>query len=138
MDPTKLATILVGTVVGIGAIFTFWGSQLVQTRLNATAEETPEEICAGAMFRLYSGSYDKEGGGLVLILENQRGVDLVLKNLYLFYPNKEMKTFELNEALQGNMLLSIPVEAVEDGFESGTIKTNCADVVVDFTYSDVT
>ena len=50
----------------------------------------------------------------------------------------EHKTFELNKPLQANMLLSVPVKDVEDGFESGTIKTNCADIIVDFTYSDVT
>ena len=138
MDPTRLVMILAGAVVGIGAIFSFWGAQLVHTRLNATANQTPEEICAGAMFRLYSGNYDSNKKELLLVLENQRGVDLELKNLYLFYPNKEMKTFELNKALQANMLLSIPVKGVEDGFESGTIKTNCAAITVDFTYSDVT
>jgi len=130
--------VLAGTVVAIGAIFSFWGAQLVQTRLNATANKTPEEICIGAMFRLYSGKYDSNKKELLLILENQRGVDLDLKTLYLFYPNKKMETFQLNKALQGNMLLSISVKNVEDGFESGTIKTDCADITVDFSYSDVT
>jgi len=130
--------ILAGTVVAIGAIFSFWGAQLVQTRLNATANKTPEEICIGAMFKLYSGSYDSNKKELLLILENQRKVDLELKTLYLFYPNKEMKTFELNKALQGNMLISIPVKNVDAGFESGTIKTNCPEVSLDFTNSDVT
>lgn len=140
MDPTKIATVLIGTVVAIGAIFTFWGSQLVQTRLNATTGGTSEEICIGSMFRIYpgAGSYDDGKKELLLVFENQRGIDLELKTLYLFYPDKEMKTFELNEALQANILLSISVKDVEDGFESGTIKTNCADVTVDFTYSDVT
>jgi len=130
--------VLAGTVVAIGAIFYFWGAQLVQTRLNATAEETSEEICIGAMFILYSGNYNKETKELLLTLENKRGVDLELNNLYLFYPDKEMKTFELNEQLQSTMLKTITVKNVEDGFESGTIKTNCVDVTVDFTYSDVT
>lgn len=138
MDPTRLVMVLAGTVVAIGAIFSFWGAQLVQTRLNATANRAPEELCIGAMFKLYSGSYDSNKKELLLILENQRKVDLELKTLYLFYLNKEMKTFELNKALQGNMLISIPVKNVEDGFESGTIKTNCPEVSLDFTYSDVT
>jgi hypothetical protein len=124
--------------MGLGAIISFWGAGLVQTRLNATANKTPEEVCIGAMFRLYSGSYDSNKKELLLILENQRGVDLELETLYLFYPNKEMKSFELDGYLQGNMLMSIPVKNVEDGFESGTIKTNCPEVSLDFTYSDVT
>lgn len=138
MTPTRFAALIVGTVTALGIFFSFWGAELVQTSLNAS--ETPEEICIGAMFRMYpgAGSYDSDKKELLLVLENQRGVDLELKSLYLFYPDKEMKTFELNEPLQANMLLSIPVEGVEDGFESGTIKTNCADVTVDFTYSDMT
>jgi hypothetical protein len=131
---------LAGTVVAIGAIFSFWGAQLVQNRLNATSNQTPEEICIGAMFRLYPGSshYNSDKKELLLILENQRNVDLQLKTLYLFYPNKEMKTLELNKALQGNMLISVPVENVDAGFESGTIKTNCPKASLDFTYADVT
>jgi len=138
VSPTRIVALIIGTVMTLGIVFSFWGAQLVQTRLNATAGETPEEICIGAMFRLYSGSYDSDKKELLLVLENQRGVDLELKTLYLFYPNKEMRASELNEALQSNMLLSIPVKDVEDGFESGTIKTNCPDATVDFTYSDVT
>jgi hypothetical protein len=130
--------VLAGTVVAIGAVFSFWGAQLVRTRLNATADETPAELCMGAMFRLYSGSYDKVDKELVLVLENQRNVDLELDALYLFYSNKEIETFELKEALPGIILKTITIKNVEDGFESGTIKTNCADVSLDFTYSDVT
>ena len=133
VSPTRMATLLTATVISIGAIISFWGTQLVQTRLN----ETSENVCIGAMFSLYSGSYDTVNKELLLILENQRKVDLELTNLYLFYP-EEMKTYELNETLPGNMLLSIPNKDVEEGFESGTVKTNCADISIDFSYSDVT
>ena len=129
--------LLIGTVMALGTIISFWGAQLVQTQLNTT-DKTPAEICAGAMFRLYYGKYDSGEKELLLFFENQRGVDLELKNLYLFYPDDEMKTFELNEALGSNMLLSITVEDVEDGFEDGTVKTDCPDVTLDFTYSEVT
>ena len=134
MDPTRLVMVLAGTVVAIGAIISFWGAQLVQTRLNETAEE---DVCIGAMFRLYSGSYNTETKELLLVFENRRAVDLELTNLYLFYP-EGMETYELNEGLPGNILLSVPVKGVEDGFESGTVKTNCPKVTVDFDYSDVT
>jgi hypothetical protein len=139
MDPTRIVMLLAGTVVAIGAIFSFWGAQLVQTRLNATANQTSGEICVGALFRLYpdSSHYDSNKKELLLILENQRKVDLELKTLYLFYTNKEMKTFDLNKPLQGNMLISVPVENVDAGFDSGTIKTNCPEVSLDFKYSDV-
>jgi hypothetical protein len=135
-----MVMILAGTVVAIGAIFSFWGAQLVQTRLNATANQTSEEVCIGAMFRFYPSSshYYSEKKELLLILENQRSVDLELKTLYLFYPKKAMQTFDLNEPLQGNILKTITVKNVEDGFSGGTIKTNCAKASLDFTYSDVT
>ncbi len=136
VTPTRIATLIVGTVTALGIMFAFWGAQLVQTNLNETASS--EELCLGAMLSLYSGRYDSETQELFLVFENQRGADLELKALYLFYPDKEMKTFELNEGLGANMLLSIPVKGVEDGFESGTIKTNCPDANVDFSYSDVT
>ena len=134
MDPTRIVMLLAGTVIALGAVFSFWGASLVQTRLNESAEE---DACIGAMFRLYSGSYNTETKGLLLVFENQRVVDLELTNLYLFY-SEEMKTYDLNKDLAGNMILSVPVEGVEDGFDSGTVKTNCPDVTVDFTYSDVT
>jgi len=134
VDPTRLVMVLAGTVVAIGAIISFWGAQLVQTRLNETTEE---DVCIGAMFRLYSGSYNTGAKELLLVFENRRAVDLELTNLYLFYPGG-METYELNEGLPGNILLSVPVKGVEDSFESGTVKTNCPKVTVDFDYSDVT
>jgi hypothetical protein len=48
-----------------------------------------------------------------------------------------MVTFELNNTLEGNILKSINVNGVEDGFSSGTIKTDCPDVSVDFSYSQL-
>jgi hypothetical protein len=136
VDVTRIVTLLTAAVISIGAIISFWGAGLIQKTLNRT--QTTEELCLGAMFRLYSGKYDSNKKELTLILENQRTIDLKLENLYLFYPNKLMKTFSLNEVLEGNMLKSVVVSDVDDGFETGTIKTNCPDVSLDFTYSDVT
>lgn len=133
MDPTRVIMLFTATVMGIGAIFSFWGSQLVQTKLNETGKESS---CMGTMFRLYSGSYKTETKELLLVVENQRSVDLELTNLYLFYPNG-MKSYVLNKTLPGNMLLSLPIEDIENSFDGGTIKTNCP-VTVDFKYSDVT
>lgn len=134
MDPTRVVMLLMGTVMGVGALVTFWGSQLVQTRLNETGKEN---ICMGAMFRLYSGSYNTASKELLLVFENRRSVDLELTNIYIFYSG-EMKTYDINETLPGNMLLSVPIKNVENNFESATVKTNCPDVTVDFKYSDVT
>jgi len=133
----KIVTLLTAVIMSVAAILAFWSSNMIKQTLSS-AENATKEYCSGAMFRLYSGSYDKENKVLQLILENQRTVDLQLRNLYLVYPNGEMKTYQLNELLKGNMLKSIRVEGVEDGFDKGTIKTNCPEVSVEFSYSEVT
>ncbi|MDI6826238.1 MAG: hypothetical protein QMD36_03530 [Candidatus Aenigmarchaeota archaeon] len=127
---------LTAVIMSIAGIFTLWGSNLIRQRLNTT-ENTSIEICASASFRFYSGRYDKNNMNLYLILENQRSIDLKLEKLYLFYPNA-IETFELNKTLEGNILKSFNIPRVRDGFNSGTIKTNCPDVSADFGYSQVT
>lgn len=136
MNPTRIVMLFTAAILSIGALISFWGTTLITEALNRTQAE--EDACLGAMFRLYSGSYDSGKKELLLTLENQRLVDLKLENLYLFYGNEPMKTFTLNEVLEGNRLKSIVVSGVEDGFEGGTIKTNCPGVSLDFSYSDVT
>ena len=133
----RILVLLAATIMGIAAIFTVWGSNLMKKTIIKVENTTPEETCHIASFDIYSGRYDKSSKNLYLVLNNKRSVDLRIEKLYIFYPNGEMKTFEINEILKGNMLRSINVIGVEDGFTSGTIKTNCPDVSVDFSYSQV-
>ena len=128
--------ILMATIMGIGGILTLWGSTLVRERLGGAQNATPVTTCQSAVFKFYSGKYDRNTKNLYLVLENQRSIELKLDKLYLFYPNN-MVTFELNKTLEGNILKSININGVEDGFTSGTIKTNCPDISVDFSYSQL-
>jgi len=130
----NIVYLMIATVMGIASIITFWGSGLVEQTLPP--ENRTEELCHAALFRFYSGNYDKSSKILHLILENQRSIDLRVEKLYLFYQDG-METFELNEELNGNMLKSIDLTGIEDGFSSGTIKTDCPEVSVDFSYSQV-
>jgi len=128
--------LLTAAIMGIASIFTLWGSILVRERLgpeNATSITT----CQSALFKLYSGKYDRSTKNLYIVLENQRSIELKLDKLYLFYPSN-MVTFGLNNTLEGNMLKSININGVEDGFTSGTVKTDCPDVSLDFSYSQLT
>jgi len=130
----NIVYLMIATVMGIASIITFWGSSLVEQTLPP--ENRTEELCHAALFRFYSGNYDKSSKSLHLILENQRSIDLRIEKLYLFYQDG-METFELNEELNGNMLKSIDLTGIEDGFSSGTIKTDCPEVSADFSYSQV-
>jgi len=132
----RAAYLLLATIMGIGAMFTLWVTSLTTITLEEEANKS-QEFCAGAMFGIYSGNYDKSSKSIYMVLQNKRSVDLELENLYLFYPNNVMKTIPLNEPLKGNVLRSINVTEIDDGFVKGIIKTNCPEVEVEFTYSRV-
>jgi len=127
---------VLAAIMGTGAVFTLWVTSLTTTTLDEEANKT-QEFCGAAMFGIYSGDYDKSSKSLYLIIQNKRSIDLELENLYLFYPKNVMKTFPLNEPLKGNVMRSINVTEVNDGFTKGMIKTNCPEVSVEFTYSGV-
>jgi hypothetical protein len=132
----KVVYALTAVILSLAGVLTLWGSNLVRQRLSTT-ENTSADICTSAVFKFYSGRYDKTNMNLYLVLENQRPVELKIEKLYLIYPNN-VETFEINSTLEGNILKSFIVQGVKDGFKTGTIKTNCPDVSVDFSYSQVT
>ena len=132
----KQAYLLLATIMGIGAAFILWITTLTTRTLTEEANKT-QEFCGAAMFGIYSGKYDKSSKSLYLILKNMRSIDLELENLYLFYPDNMMKTIPLNEPLKGNILRSINITGIDDGFTKGIIKTNCPEVSVEFSYSKV-
>ncbi len=94
-------------------------------------------MCLAAKFRLYSGSYDDQNEELILVLENQRSVDLELNGLYLFDENNVLTTETLTGTLEGNRLKSFNLTDVNN-FTKAIVKTKCPDVSVEFTYDQVT
>ena len=128
--------LLLAAIMGAGAVFTLWVTTLTTTTLTREGNQS-QEFCGAALFGIYSGNYDKPSKSLYLILQNKRSIDLELETLYIFYQNNMMKTIPLNEPLKGNVLRSINVSGIDDGFEKGIIKTNCPEVSVEFTYSKV-
>jgi len=139
ISPLVAAVILIAATMSIAGILTFWATGFVRERLTSVENTTDESQCIAAQFRLYSGIFDNSTspGTMYLILENQRSIDLRLTNLYLFYPNGVLRDFPLTENLEGNKLKSFNVTGVDSGFTSGNIKTNCPDVDVDFTLSQI-
>ena len=137
ISPLVAAVILIATTMSIAGILSYWATSFVREKL-IIAENTTQDIeCLVAQFRLYSGSYDNVTKDLILILENQRNVELYLRNVYLFY-GTVLETKSLTGTLEANALKSFNVTNVNDNFDRGIIKTSCADVDVEFSYSQVT
>jgi hypothetical protein len=130
--------VLLAAVFAIAGMLLYWSNSLVSKSLtkneNTTALQTD---CTSALFILYSGKYDSSTKNLVLVVENKRSNDLNLESVYLFYQN-EMKTFTVNDLLKGNQLKSIGITGVDAGFDRGIVKTNCPEVSVEFTPSQLT
>lgn len=136
ISPLVAAVILIAATMSIAGILSFWASGFVKTRLGEAGNVTVESSCLGAEFKLHSGSYDNET--LTLIVDNIRPVDLVLESLYLFYPDKPMIPKSLNNTiLKGNEIKQIQITDVDTNFTSAKIKTNCPEVYLDFTFSQV-
>ncbi len=129
---------LFAVTFSVATILSYWGTSLVQRTLTEAEEMSMETDCPSALFTFYSGEYNTSTENLVLILDNKRSVDLRLENLYLFYPNGVMEDIPLNETLEGNGMESLSLVGIKDGFTKGRINTNCPEVSVEFTYSQVT
>ena len=98
--------------------------------------------CSKAGFRLIEGSYARNTGQLTLKLENTKSVDLTMEYILFTYPNdvvikKTISGLLEGRVLEGHNIRSFLITRVEDDFISGQITTNCPDVTVDFTYSEV-
>jgi len=134
----RIVMVLIATTFSISGILYYWGTNLVERTLAEAEEFSMETDCPSALFKFYSGSYNHSKEELVLILENKRSVDLRMENVYLFYPNGVMMDIPVNETLEGIGIESFRFLGIDDGFTNGRIKTNCPDVAVEFTYSQVT
>lgn len=70
-------------------------------------------------------------------------VDLTMEYIFFTYSNDVEMRERISGLIEGLVLeghntRSFLTSQIEDGFVSGQITTNCPDVTVDFTYSDVT
>jgi len=139
ISPLVAAVILIAATMSIAGILSYWATSFVRTRLTSAENATGDTTCLAAQFRLYSGNYDNVTEELILILENQRSIDLELRELYLFYSGNDLRSKTITDnILLGNRLKSINITEVDDNFERGVVKTNCPDVSVEFTYDQVT
>ena len=137
ISPLVAAVILIATTMSIAGILSYWATSFVRERLVTAENSTGDTECIVAQFRLYSGSYDNVTNDLVLILENQRDVDLSLNDIYLFY-GTTLETKKISGDLESNALKSFNITNVNDNFDRGIIKTTCPDISVEFTYEQVT
>jgi flagellin-like protein len=136
LSPIVAAVILIAATMSIAGILTFWTTTFVSKKLNESSSVNDETGCLGAEFKLRSES-KLTGRNLYLVVENIRGVDLKLENLYLFYPNK-IDTIPLNSfVLNKGEIKTIPKD-VDPTFTNGKIKTDCATASLDFTNSNGT
>lgn len=132
MSPLIAAVILIAVTMSIAGVLSFWVSGYMRTKLEESENVTQGTSCLGAEFKIHSMDYNNNTRSLYLVLDNRRAIDLVIENLYFFYPNNRIETKTLNEELKGNEIKPINVTGVADGFLSGKIKTNCPDVSLDF------
>ncbi len=137
ISPLVAAVILIAATMSIAGILSYWTTGFVKTKLCIAENATEETRCLNAEFKLYSGSYDEDEGKLYLVLENTRTYELTLTDIYLFDSNGVLiqPTITLNQKLE--QLTPIEKENIPT-FERGIIKTNCPEVSVEFTYSQVT
>jgi len=135
ISPLVAAVILIAATMSIAGILSFWTTGFVKSKLGVAKNETEEMRCLNAEFKLYSGSYD--GSTLYLVLENTRSYDLTLTELYLFNIDDTLiePTTSLNEELEGSSIKAL--NRTVSNFTHGIIKTNCPEVSVEFTYSQV-
>ncbi len=111
--------------------------------MTTTITTTTTSDCSKAGFKFVSGSYSKSNSQLTLTLENTKSVDLTMEYVFLTYPTgvvhrKKISGLLEGWVLEGHRTRSFLISQVEHDFRSGRITTNCPDVTVEFTYSDVT
>ena len=114
---------------------------IITTTLPETT--TTSFDCSKASFKFIEGSYSLSTSQLTMKLENTGDVDLTMEYIFFTYPNDVVMRERISGLIEGRVLerhntRSFLTSQIEDGFLSGRITTNCPNVTVDFTYSDVT
>ena len=138
LSPLIAAVILIAVTMGIAGVLALWATGFMKSKLSESENVTVQTSCLAAEFTLRYGKYDKEKRSLYLVLDNTKNVDLQITNLYLIYPNNRLESKTINKTLKGGEMLAINIDDVDVNFTKGTIKTNCPEVSLDFTYSQVT
>ncbi len=136
MSPLIAAVILIAATMSIAGILSFWVTGFVRKKLTESENVTEETGCMGADFKLHLARYDSTNRRLYLVVDNTRAIDLKLQTLYLFYPDR-MVSKPLNITLKGNEMKQFYVDGVDPDFQDAKIKTNCPEVSLDFTFSQV-
>ena len=132
MSPLIAAVILIAVTMSIAGILSFWVSGYMKTKLGESENATKETGCLGADFKIHSIDFNNDTRSLYIVLDNRRAVDLIIENVYFFYPDNKIDTKTLNEELKGNDIKPINITGVDEGFLSGKIKTNCPEISLDF------
>jgi len=113
------------------------------TVTTTTPTTTTPFDCSNAGFKFIEGSYSKSSAQLTVTLKNTEAVDLNMEYIFFTYPSGAVVRNRISGLLEGRVLegymtRSFLISQVEDRFRTGKITTNCPDVTVEFTYSDVT
>lgn len=132
ISPLVATVILIAATMSLAGVLSFWVGTFIPKTLQAAENSTQDNTCTSAQFRVYTGNYYSSDKKLVVILENQRLMNVKLDKLYLFYPNDDLKTIPLNGTLGGNELKSFNISGVDAGFNEGEIRATCSGVIAKF------
>jgi len=113
-------------------------STTMKSKLSEVENTTQDTGCLAAEFVVYSSTYNNITKTLYIIVDNRMNVNLVLENLYIFYPNNKSVTKPLNLELNSNVVKELNITDVPEGFTNAKIKSNCPEVFVDFIPTMVT
>jgi flagellin-like protein len=132
LSPIIAAVILIAITMTIAGILSFWATGFMKSKLSEVENTTQGTDCLAAEFVVYSSTYNTKTKNLYIVVDNRRTIDLVLENLYIFYPDNKLVTKPLNVELKSNEVKQMNITDVEEGFTNAKVKSNCPEVFVDF------
>jgi flagellin-like protein len=138
LSPIIAAVILIAITMTIAGILSFWATGFMKSKLSEVENTTQGTDCLAAKFVVYSSTYNNKTKTLYIIVDNRMSIDLVLENLYIFYPDNKLVTKPLNLELNSNVVKELNITDVPEGFTNAKIKSNCPEVFVDFIPTMVT
>jgi flagellin-like protein len=138
LSPIIAAVILIAITMTIAGILSFWATGFMKSKLSEVENTTQDTGCLAAEFVVYSSTYNNRTKILYIIVDNRRAVDLVLENLYIFYPDNKLDTKPINMELKSNEVKQLNITNVAEGFTNAKIKSSCPDIFVDFIPTMVT
>jgi flagellin-like protein len=138
LSPIIAAVILIAITMTIAGILSFWATGFMKSKLAEVENTTQGTDCLAAKFVVYSSTYNNKTKTLYTIVDNRMTIDLVLENLYIFYPDNKLVTKPLNLELNSNVVKELNITDVPEGFTNAKIKSNCPEVFVDFIPTMVT